>query len=155
MRQTTKAVLIAVTLSCAIGTYLSGQGPPLSADAGPDQSGMFVGTVVNLSGAASVGATSYAWAFTARPAGSSALLNPTSVTPSFVPDKRGAYTVRLTVGNGTATAIDTVVITTANRPPIAAGGAGSELATWATACRSSTPGRAIRMATSSRIAGAW
>ena len=60
----------------------------LVASAGPDQTGVFVGSVVNLTGAGSVGATTYAWTFLSRPAGSAAvLLNPATVTPSFVPQR--------------------------------------------------------------------
>jgi len=101
-------------------------GRALSADAGPDQSGVFVGSTVNLSGAGSAGATTYAWTLTQRPAGSTTvLLNPTSVTPAFIPDRRGTFIVKLTVGDGLTTASDTVVITTANRAPTA--NAGSDL----------------------------
>src|SRR6185436_13587636 len=50
------------------------------------------------------------------------LTNPTSVSPSFVPDRGGLYTVKLTVGNGVTTKSDTVNITTANRAPTANAG---------------------------------
>ena len=84
---------------------------------------MFVGDTVNLTGAGSQGATTYSWSFTQKPTGSQAvLLNATTVTPSFVPDRVGSYTVKLTVGNGTQSASDTVLITTANRPPVADAG---------------------------------
>ena len=116
------ALLTALSFFGLSTALLSRQG--LVASAGPDQTGVFVGNVVNLTGAGSVGATTYSWTFLSRPAGSAAvLLNPATVTPSFIPDKRGSYTVRLTVGNGAgATSTDTVVITTANRPPVANAG---------------------------------
>jgi hypothetical protein len=96
----------------------------LTANAGPDQLAVFVGSTVNLTGAGSTGATSFTWTFTSRPAGSAAvLLGAASATPSFVPDKRGSYIVRLTVGDGSgATSVDTVTITTANRAPVANAG---------------------------------
>jgi hypothetical protein len=120
-RSTRFVVCVLLLVGISVGP-LSGRAT-LSADAGPDQSGMFVGTTVNLTGAGSIGATTYAWTFTQRPAGSTAVLsNPTSVTPRFIPDRRGKYTVKLTVGDGITTAFDTVVITTANRPPIATAG---------------------------------
>src|SRR5687767_5086444 len=123
MRATTRFFIHAVWIFCLSAALASGQSG-LVANAGPDQSGMFVGDTVNLTGAASVGATTYAWSIMKRPSGSLATLtNPTSVTPSFVPDRGGSYTVRLTVGNGITTAFDTVVIITANRPPTANAGA--------------------------------
>jgi hypothetical protein len=120
MRVINKVVCVVSIAGAA--ALLSAQGG-LVANAGPDQSGIFVGTVVNLNGAGSSGATTYLWAFTTRPSGSVAVLqNATSVTPSFVPDRRGLYTVRLTVGNGTSTKSDTVSITIENRPPVANAG---------------------------------
>jgi hypothetical protein len=97
---------------------------PLVPNAGPDQVGTkFVGDTVQMNGGASVGATTYAWTFTRRPSGSAATLtNPASVTPTFVPDRGGSYTLRLVVGNGTTTASDTVIVTTINRPPVANAG---------------------------------
>ena len=60
------------------------------------------------------------------PAGSSAVLSdPTSPLPSFVPDRAGSYTATLTVSDGTATAKDSVVVTTnGNRAPVARAGRG-------------------------------
>ena len=105
-----------------ISAYVAAQGP-LTAKAGPDQQGMYVGDTVHLDGTASIGATSYAWTFTKRPSGSTAVLtNPLTATPTFVPDRGGLYTVKLTVGNGVTTSSDTVNITPANRPPVANAG---------------------------------
>jgi PKD domain/K319L-like, PKD domain len=121
MPQHVKVVVCVLSLAGLAG-ILSAQGG-LVANAGPDQAGVFVGNVVNLSGAGSTGATTFAWAFLTRPSGSAAVLvNPNTVTPSFVPDKKGAYTVRLTVGNGTTTTTDDVVVTTGNRAPVANAG---------------------------------
>jgi hypothetical protein len=101
----------------------------LTANAGPDQNAAVVGTVVSLTGAGSAGATSYAWTFTSRPSGSSAsLTGAATATPTFTPDRRGTYVVRLTVGYATGTATDSVSITTINQPPVANAGPDAALA---------------------------
>ena len=67
----------------------------------------------------------YSWAFTARPAGSSAaLVSATAAKPTFTADLDGEYTVRLTVDDGRGkTGVATVVITAApNKPPVAYAG---------------------------------
>ncbi len=51
------------------------------------------------------------------------LVNPLTATASFVPDRGGVYTLKLTVRNGVSTKSDTVVITTSNHPPVANAGA--------------------------------
>src|ERR1019366_7218833 len=64
------------------------------ANAGPDQTGA-VGATVTLNGSGStnpsgLGTLTYSWAFTSVPGGSQATItNPTSVTPTFVPDVLG------------------------------------------------------------------
>jgi hypothetical protein len=75
------------------------------ANAGPDQASVLVGESVALDGSASSGAiTQYAWTFVSRASGSRAVItNPNAVVANFVPDRRGTYVVRLTVGNGTVT----------------------------------------------------
>src|SRR5688572_15954344 len=84
-----------------VATALLNAQPGLTANAGPDQSDAFVAEAVTLDGSASLGATTFLWEFTQRPTGSTAsVVNPTTVAPSFVPDRAGIYTVRLTVGNG-------------------------------------------------------
>ena len=93
------------------------------ANAGPDGT-MLVGDTVALNGSASSGTiTQYNWAFVSRPSGSRAVISTgTAVLASFVADKTGAYTVRLTVRGGGSTATDTAVFTTINRPPVANAG---------------------------------
>ena len=118
-------ILMGVMVSVAL-TATVARAQALVANAGPDQSGTSVGATVNLNGSASVGATSFAWSFSKRPSGSAAVLvNPTSPAPSFVPDRGGSYTIKLTVSNGVSNVLDTVVVTTANRPPVA--NAGSDM----------------------------
>src|SRR5882724_6675856 len=95
------------------------------ANAGPDQA-VHVGVTVTLNGSGStnpsgVGTLTYSWTFSSRPAGSSAALaNPTSVTPTFVPDVAGAYAIVLTVSNGVGTDSDSVTVNaTGNTKPVA------------------------------------
>src|SRR6185436_13289585 len=119
--------LAVVILALSGSIILLAQG--LVANAGPDRTDAVVGAAVALDGTASSGASSFAWAFTSKPSGSvAALVNAGTATPSFTPDKRGTYVIRLTVGNGASTAIDTVSITTINRPPVANAGVDSALA---------------------------
>jgi len=103
------------------------------ADAGPDRSAR-VGTRVYLSGSGSSDvdgdALTYLWALTARPANSAASLDdPTSVSPSFLPDKPGSYTVQLLVNDGTVESEpDMVNISTINSKPLSRCGTGSRRA---------------------------
>ncbi|MBE0652167.1 MAG: right-handed parallel beta-helix repeat-containing protein [Bacteroidales bacterium] len=89
------------------------------ANAGADITA-FTGQQVVLDGSNSgalVGVPSYLWEFTAKPVGSTALLqNPGSLAPSFIPDLEGIYEVRLTVSVGNLQAADAVRVT-ASRPP--------------------------------------
>ncbi len=104
----------------------SNQAP--SAHAGPDQT-VALGAIVTLSGAGSTDpngdALTFAWTLVSRPAGSAAVLaNPASVTPAFVADRSGSYTVQLIVNDGRAnSAPDVVVVSTRNSAPVANAGA--------------------------------
>ena len=95
------------------------------ANAGPDQT-VFVGNTVHLDGSTSRDADGdalrYRWSLTAVPAGSVATLSdPAAVQPSFVADLPGTYVAQLIVNDGTVDSLpDTVMITTANRPPVLA-----------------------------------
>ncbi len=88
--------------------------PPI-ANAGPDQN-LYFGTLVQLDGSLSSDPEGqplyYLWEIVGRPAGSSASLdNPNAEKPTFVPDKQGAYTIRLIVNDGRLTSsADTVII---------------------------------------------
>lgn len=101
--------------------------PPVS-NAGVDQAISGVGLVVGLNGALSSDPDgdplTFAWRFASLPIGSSALLaGSTTMTPSFNPDKKGAYVVELVVNDGKdSSAPDSVTITVANSPPSAAAG---------------------------------
>ena len=99
-----------------------------TAEAGPDQS-VPLGATVNLSGAQSTDPDgpqplTYAWQFTHRPPGSSAVLsNAAAINPSFVADVAGLYVVDLVVGDGLANSSpDSVAISTQNSAPVAHAG---------------------------------
>ena len=82
-----------------------------TADAGWDLT-LAAGGTAWLDGTASstaVGTLSYSWSFVSWPGSTTpSLESPTGATPSFTAAAEGTYVVRLTVGNGTATATDDV-----------------------------------------------
>ncbi len=103
--------------------------PPI-ANAGPDKVDVGIDTPVGLDGTASSDPAgrplTFAWKFLTRPPGSAAtLLNSTSATPTFTPDRNGTYQVLLTAKAGGETATDTVVVITKNHPPVANAGVDS------------------------------
>lgn len=110
--------------------------PPV-ANAGPDRNAA-VGETVQLDGAASTdpdgNALSFNWTFLSRPDGSTAAIdNPAVPGPSFVPDRKGSYTLQLVVSDGTLSSIpDQVVVNVLNRPPIANAGPDQSVALGAT-----------------------
>ena len=82
--------------------------PPVAV-AGATPTSVNVGSPVALSAAGSSdpdgNPISYAWAIASRPVGSLASIsNPTAATAGFVPDVAGAYTVQLTVSDGSLSA---------------------------------------------------
>ena len=87
-----------------------------------------VGHVVILNGSGStnpsgVGVLTYSWAFTGRPAGSTATLgNASTAFAFFTADVSGQYTIRLTVNNGVASSSATVTMSTIGTPPVANAG---------------------------------
>jgi hypothetical protein len=98
------------------------------ANAGPDQGGIALGSLVTLDGSASSDGDgdplTYSWTFLSKPAGSAAVLaNPTSVTPTFTVDFAGDYAAQLIVNDGTVdSAPDSVIITSNNVAPVANAG---------------------------------
>jgi len=97
------------------------------ADAGADQTTL-MGATVQLDGSASSDVDgdllTYQWLFIDKPTGSMAtVINPDSVTPTFVIDKAGIYAIQLVVNDGMVDSTpDTVVISTTNSPPVANAG---------------------------------
>lgn len=102
--------------------------PPI-ASAGPDQS-IHAGSIATLDGSGSTDPDgnyplTYAWVITSMPSGSAAILsNPAAVNPSFTADKTGDFIATLTVTDslGAASAVDSVLISTSNTPPVADAG---------------------------------
>lgn len=83
------------------------------ANPGANQS-VSVGASVSLNGSASAdgchNSLSYAWSFTSRPAGSSAVLSgANSVSPVFNADAAGTFVVQLIVNNGTTASVPATV----------------------------------------------
>jgi hypothetical protein len=100
-----------------------------AANAGPDQGSKAPGSLITLNGSLSSDANNdpltYSWSFTAKPAGSTAVLtNPTSVSPTFTVDRAGQYVAQLIVNDGTvnSTQADSVIVTTNNVAPVANAG---------------------------------
>ena len=109
------------------------------ANAGPAQN-VLTGSLVTLNGSGSSDANgdplSYVWAITSKPAGSTATLSgPTTVSPTFTPDKAGDYTASLTVNDGatSSAAPSTVEITATvgNAAPVANAGPAQSVLTGA------------------------
>ncbi len=100
--------------------------PPV-ANAGPDQT-RFIGDEVQLDGTASTDVDgdllSYFWAFTTRPAGSSATLSdPNDPMPRFSIDTNGDFELELIVSDGQAESDpDRVAISVSNSQPVADAG---------------------------------
>ncbi len=97
------------------------------ADAGANQT-VRVTSIVTLDGSKSSDPDgdrlTYAWSFVSVPAGSAAaLLNPTTVNPTFTVDRPGDYVIQLTVNDGhLSSVLARVVVSTVNSPPVANAG---------------------------------
>jgi len=106
------------------------------ADAGADQD-VTVGAECTLDGSNSYDPDgdliAYSWTIMSKPAGSgSELDDPSSVTPSFIPDISGAYEIALTVNDGHQDSAPDEVVVTAfppNAPPTARAGPDQSVTT--------------------------
>ena len=90
------------------------------ADPGPSRM-VRAGANATLSGANSLFATSYTWAVVASPGGGNATItNASSATATFLATTLGDYTVRLTVGNASASNSKNIVVTVDSSFPVPA-----------------------------------
>ncbi|MGH3863842.1 PKD domain-containing protein, partial [Actinokineospora sp.] len=115
-----------------------GTNTPPTADAGADQQVAF-GTMVVLDGTASHdpdGAPeplTFAWTFVSTPPGSglddAQIAGAATAQPSFEPDVRGDYLLRLTVSDGEASASDEVLVKVVSNAPVAIAGRDRNVAT--------------------------
>lgn len=108
------------------------------ANAGPDQLAVAVGSTVTLNGTQSSDADNHPltfhWSLLSKPSGSAAVLSdPLFAVPTFVLDVAGDYVAQLIVNDGFVdSAPDTVLIRSANRPPVANAGSPQSVLTGAT-----------------------
>jgi RHS repeat-associated protein len=110
------------TLKVSLNIVHVGNRPPV-ANAGQDQN-VTVGDLVTLDGRNSFDPDgdliTYNWTMMEKPLDSAATLtNPTSVMPTFVPDKPGNYLIALTVSDGQANSTPDDVMIIAARPNVA------------------------------------
>ncbi len=124
--------LITLTVSNGAGSasanvaVSTGNSPPVAVP-GPNQIAA-PGAQVTLDGSGSFDVNgnpiTYSWSMISQPQGSAALLvNPDTVSPTFVPDLPGLYIVQLVVSDGTLSSNPvTVLITSLKTPPVARAG---------------------------------
>ena len=98
--------------------------PPTAVIAARQSNNVSVGEIVLLDGRSSINPAgdtlTFAWSLTGRPAGSQSTINVgTSATPSFVPDKPGAYSVALVVSNSRSASTPATVTLTASSVNVA------------------------------------
>lgn len=110
------------TLKVGLNVVYSGNQPPV-ANAGQDQQ-VRLGDLVTLDGRNSYDPDgdliTYRWTITETPSGSGASLShPTSVMPTFVPDRPGNYIIVLTVNDGRVDGSPDDVVVIAAQPNVA------------------------------------
>jgi len=117
-----------VPMMKVVGSTATANTAPV-ADAGPDQAIQQIGTTVFLNGSQSYDADgdtlTYSWAFTSKPASSTATLSgDTTSTPTFVADVQGTYVIQLGVSDASVQSTDTVTVSFNNVKPVANSGTG-------------------------------
>ena len=113
--------------SAADGAIFSSNNVTPMANAGPDQGGKAPGSLITLNGRASSDANgdplTYNWSLSAPAGSTAALVNPTTVSPTFIVDRDGDYVVQLIVNDGTVNSTpDSVIISSDNVRPVANAG---------------------------------
>lgn len=91
------------------------------ANAGDDQTDIAIGETVMLDGSASSDPNddtlTYAWSIKIKPEGSTAVISSmTEVSPTFITDTEGSYTLTLTVNDGYLNDTDSMMITVLSAP---------------------------------------
>jgi len=123
--------------SVAATTQVTVNDQPPVANAGPNQT-VTIGSTVTLNGSGSTDVDghplTYQWSITSAPQGSASVLaNPASVTPTFVVDRVGNYTVQLVVNDGFLNSQPaTVTISTNDVAPVANAGPSQTILVGAT-----------------------
>ena len=113
--------------SAADGAIFSSNNVMPVANAGPDQGGKAPGSLITLNGRASSDANgdplTYNWSLSAPAGSTAALVNPTTVSPTFIVDRDGDYVAQLIVNDGTVNSTpDSVIISSDNVRPVANAG---------------------------------
>ena len=113
--------------SAADGAIFSSNNVTPVANAGLDQGGKAPGSLITLNGRASSDANgdplTYNWSLSAPAGSTAALVNPTTVSPTFIVDRDGDYVVQLIVNDGTVNSTpDSVIISSDNVRPVANAG---------------------------------
>lgn len=136
---------------------------PPHADAGFDQS-VTLGALVQLSGAGSSDPDSdpleYHWDFLSKPPSSSAQLSGASlpaaaVSPTFVADQPGLYTVRLIVNDGLLDSQPDIVSISSTDPGSGASGGGGSSSSNCLGCAAEAGGVAANAWTTGDVAGGF
>ncbi len=125
-----------VSTDTSIVIISTGNSPPI-ADPGPNRT-VTQGATVQLNGTGSSDVDgdplTYLWTIASKPSGSNAVLSSaTVVSPTFIADRLGTYTVQLVVSDpNSASNPATVIITTQNTAPVANAGQNQAVSVGAT-----------------------
>lgn len=121
------------SLPVGLNVVVGPNGPPLADLVVTTPSPFVAGAEVALDGSGSSDPNNdgltYSWSFLTRPASSAAVVSGTGASATFTPDVAGTYVARLTVSDGALSdyALEVVIVTGPNTPPIADAGADTQL----------------------------